>query len=45
MQLKKREIDAIFKKLKLEIKSTHHKMAYLRYKGRSEIQKEINQNH
>jgi hypothetical protein len=34
MQLKKREVEQIFNKLKLQVKPTHHKIASLYYNGK-----------
>lgn len=33
MQLKKREIEGAFNKLRMDIAKTHHKMAYFEYEG------------
>ena len=34
MQLKKKEVESVFKKFKFQISETHHKMAYLFYEGK-----------
>ncbi|MEK6733562.1 MAG: hypothetical protein AABY27_00440 [Pseudomonadota bacterium] len=43
MQLKKKEIESVFKKFKFQIKETHHKMAYLFYESKMILKSRLSQ--